>query len=135
MDTDPIAQFFPDNPDINLYDVLSVSTTATASDIKSAYRRLALVHHPDKHASSSLAAQHGASTRFQQVGFAFSILGDEKRRKKYDDTGSTDEGVELDGADGWEAYFEELFEKVTRSKLDEMKMEYQGMCIFVNMNI
>ena len=39
----------------------------------------------------------------------------------------TDEGFELGaGEDGWEAYFEELFDRVTRGKLDEMKKEYQG---------
>ncbi|KAF8575548.1 DnaJ-domain-containing protein [Ramaria rubella] len=128
MESDPITQFFPDNPDVNLYDVLSVSSTATASEIKSAYRRLALLHHPDKHAASSAEAQKDASTRFQQVGFAYAVLGDEKRRKKYNDTGSTEEGMDWNGdsADGWEAYFEEMFEKVTRGKLDEMKKEYQG---------
>jgi len=30
------------------------------------------------------------------------------------------------GEDGWEAYFEDMFERVTRGKLDEMKKEYQG---------
>lgn len=127
-DNDPITQFFPDEPDVNLYHVLSVSLTATASEIKSAYRRLALVHHPDKHAASSAETQKNASTRFQQVGFAYTVLGDEKRRKRYDDTGKTDEGMEWGGKgdDGWETYFEEMFEKVTRGKLDEMKKEYQG---------
>lgn len=129
MEADPIAQFFPDDPDVNLYDVLSVTSAATPSEIKAAYRRLALLHHPDKHAASSAQAQQDASTRFQQVGFAFSVLADENRRKKYDNTGSTDEGMDLEGADTWETYFEEMFEKVTCSKLDEMKKEYQGIYI------
>ena len=126
MEADPITQFFPDNPDVNLYDILSIPSTATASEVKYAYRRLALLHHPDKHAVSSPKAQQAASTRFQQIGFAYSILGDEKRRKQYDDTGDVAEGIDLDGADGWETYFGEMFEKVTRGKLDEMKKEYQG---------
>ena len=38
-----------------------------------------------------------------------------------------DEGAEFGpGEDGWEAYFEDLFEQVTKEKLDEMKKEYQG---------
>ena len=42
-------------------------------------------------------------------------------------TGKTDEGFEMvAGEDGWEAYFEEMFERVTRGKLDEMKKAYQG---------
>lgn len=130
MEKDPIAQFFPDNLDVDLYNVLSIPPTATVSEVKFAYRRLALLHHPDKHAASSPEVQQDASTRFQQIGFAYSILGDEERRKKYDDTGSVDEGMELDGSDGWETYFEEMFEKVTRGKLDELKKEYQGMYIY-----
>jgi len=127
-ETDPITQFFPDDPNVNLYDVLGVPATATTNDIKSAYRKLALIHHPDKHVSVSEEAQRAAATRFQQVGFAYAVLGDEKRRKKYDETGSASESADWEGkdADGWDLYFEQMFEKVTRGKLDEMKKAYQG---------
>jgi DnaJ family protein C protein 9 len=55
------------------------------------------------------------------------VLSDEKRRQRYDKTGKTDEGFDFGaGEDGWDAYFEELFDRVTRGKLDEMKKEYQG---------
>ncbi|GLB34968.1 putative dnaJ molecular chaperone homology domain [Lyophyllum shimeji] len=124
---DPITQFFPDQDSVDLYEVLSVPSDAKIDDIKKAYRRLALVYHPDKHATASPKAKAEASTKFQQIGFAYAVLGDEKRRKRYDRTGKTDEGFELGpGEDGWEAYFEDLFERVTRGKLDEMKKEYQG---------
>ncbi|KAG5642186.1 hypothetical protein DXG03_003424 [Asterophora parasitica] len=128
MDSDdPVTQFFPDQDDVDLYQVLSVPQDAKADDIKKAYRRLALVHHPDKHASASAEVKTDASTKFQQIGFAYAVLGDEKRRARYDNTGKTDEGFELAaGEDGWEAYFEAIFERVTRGKLDEMKKEYQG---------
>ena len=50
-----------------------------------------------------------------------------KREKRYDQTGKTDEGLDFGpGEDGWEAYFEELFDRVTKGKLDDMKREYQG---------
>lgn len=126
---DPISQFFPEvePEDVNLYTVLCVETSATSDEIKKAYRKLALIHHPDKHATAGEAAKVDASLKFQQVGFAFSVLGDEKRRERYDKTGRTDEGAEFGpGEDGWEAYFEDLFEQVTKEKLDEMKKEYQG---------
>ncbi|KZS89927.1 DnaJ-domain-containing protein, partial [Sistotremastrum niveocremeum HHB9708] len=126
-DHDPISQFFPDDEDVDLYAVLSLTEEASLDDIKKSYRRFALLNHPDKHVNSSEEARNAAALKFQQVGFAYAVLSDEKRRKRYDTTGKTDEGFELGaGEDGWEAYFEELFEKVTKGRLDELKKEYQG---------
>ncbi|EJD05886.1 DnaJ-domain-containing protein [Fomitiporia mediterranea MF3/22] len=126
---DPITQFFPGQEDVDLYAVLSLESSATPDAIKKAYRRLALVHHPDKHVNSSEEAHADASVKFQQVGFAYAVLSDEKRRARYDKTGRTDEGFELQaGEDGWDAYFSDLFDTVTKGKLDELKKEYQGMC-------
>ena len=125
---DPISQFFPDPESVDLYQVLSVSRDAKVDEIKKAYRRLALAHHPDKHATASDSAKANASLKFQQIGFAYAVLSDEKRRSRYDKTGKTDEGGALEpGEGGWEAYFEELFDSVTRQKLDEHKRQYQGM--------
>ncbi|KAI0646992.1 DnaJ-domain-containing protein [Trametes meyenii] len=124
---DPIAQFFPDADSVDLYDVLSVKSDASQDNIKKAYRKLALKHHPDKHSAANEDAKAEASIKFQQVGFAYTVLSDEKRRKRYDQTGKTDEGADFGpGEDGWEAYFEELYDRVTRDKLDEMKNKYQG---------
>ncbi|CAA7271712.1 unnamed protein product [Cyclocybe aegerita] len=126
-DNDPISQFFPGEEEVDLYAVLFLEKDANVDAIKKAYRRLALVYHPDKHASASDQAKQDASTKFQQIGFAYAVLSDPKRKARYDSTGKTDEGFELGaGDDGWEAYFEELFDRVTRGKLDEMKKEYQG---------
>lgn len=126
-DHDPISQFFPDQESVDLYEVLNLRNTATPDEIKKAYRQLALVHHPDKHATASDEAKEAASLKFQQIGFAYAVLSDEKRKERYDKTGSTTEGFDLEPGDGgWEAYFEDLFERVTRDKLDEMKKEYQG---------
>lgn len=126
---DPISQFFPDQePEfVDLYAVLGVENSAKPEEVKKAYRKLALIHHPDKHATAGESAKADASLKFQQIGFAYAVLGDEKRRERYDKTGKTDEGIELGaGEDGWEAYFEDLFEKVTKQRLDELKTEYQG---------
>lgn len=126
-DEDPIAQFFPGEDSVDLYAVLSLKSDAKLDDIKKSYRRHALIYHPDKHAASTDTVKADASTKFQQIGFAYAVLGDEKRRARYDMTGKTDEGFEMvAGEDGWEAYFEEMFERVTRGKLDEMKKAYQG---------
>ncbi|TDL27458.1 DnaJ-domain-containing protein [Rickenella mellea] len=124
---DPISQFFPGEESVNLYEVLSLDSTAKLDDIKKSYRRLALLYHPDKHVASSDDARADASKKFQQIGFAYTVLSDEKRRVRYDNTGRTDEGLDLQaGEDGWEAYFADLFDRVTKGKLDEMKKEYQG---------
>ncbi|EED84185.1 predicted protein [Postia placenta Mad-698-R] len=124
---DPIAQFFSDPENVDLYDVLSVGHDAKLEEIKKAYRRLALQCHPDKHTTASDSVRADASLKFQQIGFAYTVLSDEKKRQRYDRTGKTDEGVELSpGEDGWEAYFEDLFDRVTRGRLDEHKKEYQG---------
>ena len=118
---------FFDEEDVNLYAVLGLESTATQEGIKKAYRKSALIYHPDKHVSSTEDAKQAASRKFQQVGFAYAVLGDKKRRAKYDATGSTEDGFDLaEGEDGWEAYFEALFESVTRNKLDQLKKEYQG---------
>lgn len=130
MDTDdPIATFFPGEEGVDLYVVLSLEHDVTTEDIKKAYRRLALVYHPDKHASAAQDVKDNASRRFQQIGFAYAVLSDEKRRSRYDRTGRTDDGgVDFGpGESGsWETYFEELFDRVTKSKLDELKKEYQS---------
>ncbi|KAJ3725970.1 hypothetical protein C8R42DRAFT_718224 [Lentinula raphanica] len=124
---DPIATFFPDEDSVDLYDVLSVAKDCKLDEIKKSYRRLALKYHPDKHATASESAKAEVSLKFQQIGFAYAVLSDDKRRKRYDQTGTTEEGFDLAaGEDGWEAYFEQMFDRVTRGKLDEMQKEYQG---------
>ena len=133
-DNDPITQFFPGEEDVDLYNVLSLERNANLDAIKKAYRRLALVCHPDKHATGTDQAREDASTRFQQIGFAYAVLSDSKRKARYDSTGKTNEGIDLEpGEGGWEAYFEDLFDRVTRGKLDEMKKEYQGKCLAFKM--
>ena len=71
---DPVSQFFPDqDPDsVDLYAVLSLDTTQsrdniTSEQIKKAYRRLALLHHPDKHSSADEEKVAAAALKFQQV--------------------------------------------------------------------
>jgi len=127
-DNDPIHQFFPGEEEVDLYAVLSLTKESANDDaVKKAYRKLALRYHPDKHTNSSEGAKQDAYKKFQQIGFAYAVLGDAKRRARYDATGKTDEGFDLGpGEDGWEAYFEDLFDKVTRGRLDEDKKNYQG---------
>lgn len=57
------------------YSTLGVSKTATADEIKRAYRRLASQHHPDK---------GGDKVQFQAIQEAYSVLGDPAQRQQYD---------------------------------------------------
>lgn len=68
----------------NYYDVLGVSKTATAEEIKSAYKQLAKKYHPD------LNHEEGAAEKFKEINEAYEVLGDETKRKNYDTYGSAD---------------------------------------------
>ena len=64
------------------YEVLGVSQSADASAIKKAYRKLAKKYHPDSNVGDASAAEH-----FKEVNEAYDVLGDEKKRKLYDQYG------------------------------------------------
>ncbi|KAK8854612.1 hypothetical protein IAR55_003351 [Kwoniella newhampshirensis] len=129
-DSDPILNFFPGRTPADqstiLYTTLSLTPSATTEEIRKSYRRLALLHHPDKHTSKSESEREEQSKNFQRIGFAYAVLSDEGRKKRYDKTGRTDEKfVEVEEM-GWDAYFESLYKRVDRKILDEDKKRYQG---------
>ncbi len=62
----------------NPYEVLGVPTSASAAEIKSAFRKLAKKYHPDQ------SKEPRAKERFAEVGSAYEILGDEKKRGAFD---------------------------------------------------
>lgn len=110
---------------IDPYTTLNVDRTASASQITSAYRKAALKCHPDKVPDSEKEAAHA---KFQEVAFAYAILSDERRRKRYDTTGRTEESLDLEDDDfDWLDFFRAQFkEVVTFEKMDGFKREYQG---------
>lgn len=61
------------------YSILGISHTANETDIKKAYRKLALQYHPDKNGGDSAAEE-----MFKKISDAYSILGDRKKREQYD---------------------------------------------------
>ncbi|HSW89251.1 MAG TPA: DnaJ C-terminal domain-containing protein [Patescibacteria group bacterium] len=63
------------------YEVLGIPKTATAADIKSAYRKAALKFHPDRN------KEPGAETKFKEINEAYEVLGNEEKRKNYDQFG------------------------------------------------
>ena len=64
------------------YDVLGVSKTATPTEIKKAYRKLAMKYHPDKNPGNKESEE-----KFKQIAQAYEVLSDEEKRKKYDTFG------------------------------------------------
>lgn len=70
-----------------LYDILEVNTTATEQEIKKAYRKKALKHHPDKnnHSAESIKL-------FQDISHAYETLSNSNKRELYDQYGTVDEG-------------------------------------------
>jgi len=65
------------------YKTLGVERTATAGEIKSAYRKLARKHHPDVNPNNKEAER-----RFKEINEAYQVLGDAGKRKKYDQMGA-----------------------------------------------
>jgi DnaJ-class molecular chaperone len=62
------------------YQILNVSQNASAQDIKTAFRRLALQYHPDRNPGNA----REAGERFKEINEAYEVLGDEQKRWQYD---------------------------------------------------
>ncbi len=87
------------------YSVLGVSKSATQDEVKKAYRKLAMQYHPDKNKGDKKAED-----KFKELGAAYEILGDAKKRKEYDTFGGAHEsfGSAPNGARGFGG-FEDIF--------------------------
>jgi molecular chaperone DnaJ len=68
----------PTNTKRDYYEVLGVSRTATEAELKSAYRKLAMQHHPDRNPDPA------SEEKFKEAGEAYSVLSDADKRANYD---------------------------------------------------
>lgn len=64
------------------YEVLGISKSATASEIKKAYRKMAIKYHPDKNPDNKEAEE-----KFKQAAEAYEVLSDENKKARYDQYG------------------------------------------------
>ncbi|XP_059220602.1 dnaJ homolog subfamily C member 7 isoform X1 [Stomoxys calcitrans] len=78
------------------YKILGVSRNAGEDEIKKAYRKKALVHHPDRHANSSPEERKEQELKFKEIGEAYAILSDQRKKMRYD---SGQDMEELEQAD------------------------------------
>eukprot|EP01031_Cornospumella_fuschlensis_P035639 gene35639-43225_t len=108
---------------VDLYRILEVEKTASASEIKKAYMKQALKHHPDK---------GGNAETFQGISAAFTILSDAERRAEYDENGLVDVEDMMNSDEMsesfqfWFNYFRNLTPKVTVESIEDFAKTYLG---------
>ena len=83
----------------DLYQVLGVEKSASAEDIKKAYRNLAFKYHPDRNNGDAAAEE-----KFKKINQAYDVLGDESKRRQYDMYGSTSYSQSAGGGNGSSSY-------------------------------
>lgn len=83
------------------YKTLGVPRTASADEIKKAFRKLARTHHPDA---------GGDEAKFKEINEAYEVLSDEKKRELYDQYGTANENqIPWGGAGGQGFNYEDIF--------------------------
>ncbi len=86
------------------YEVLGVSKNAEASEIKKAYRKLALQYHPDKNPGNKEAEE-----KFKEAAEAYDVLGNEEKRRRYDQFGHAGLGGGAGGFGGAGMSMDDIF--------------------------
>lgn len=86
------------------YEILEVTKTATAEEIKKAYRKKAIQHHPDKNPGNKEAEE-----KFKEAAEAYEVLSDQNKRARYDQFGHAGVGGASGGFSGGGMSMEDIF--------------------------
>ena len=111
--------------DTTYYDILNISTDASASDIKKAYKKLALQYHPDKNRHNE-----DASKKFQEISEAYDTLSNPHKKEIYDKFGKDGINDEMmgDPRDIFEHFFGGGMQR-------ERKMQIQPLQVPVSLSL
>lgn len=86
------------------YKILGIDKNASDDEIKKAYRKRALVHHPDRHASASEEQKREQEQKFKEVGEAYTVLSDPQKKSRFDNGQDMDD-VDIDPSQMYRQFF------------------------------
>jgi len=116
------------------YEVLGVNRDAADEDIKKAYRKLAMKHHPDRNPDNPKAEEH-----FKEAKEAYEILSDAQKRAAYDQYGHAgvdqSAGMGAGGAGGFADAFGDIFGDIFGGGGRQRSNVYRGADLRYNMEI
>ncbi len=87
------------------YEILGIPRTATAEEIKAAFRKLARQYHPD------VSKETDAEEKFKEINEAYGVLSDTDKRARYDRFGRAGLG-DMGGSQDYSVHFEDIFEEL-----------------------
>ncbi|KAF0722476.1 hypothetical protein AaE_009947 [Aphanomyces astaci] len=107
----------------DLYKILHVKQSATESELKTAYRKQALKHHPDKNLDNA-----DATEKFQLLCTIHAVLSNADARALYNETGEIDADTSADtkSFNDWVEYWRALFPPLTENDITSFEATYRG---------
>eukprot|EP00440_Ansanella_granifera_P040874 gb/GFBE01044322.1/.p1 GENE.gb/GFBE01044322.1/~~gb/GFBE01044322.1/.p1 ORF type:complete len:404 (+),score=89.48 gb/GFBE01044322.1/:1-1212(+) len=106
-----------------LYAVLGLPPDASAEAVKQAYRRLALQNHPDK-CRGTAEETAAAEAAFARIAFAYEVLGNEQRRKRYDLSGEVPQSDTAGGRSAQETFLKEYMKSAPQTSRAASQADY-----------
>ena len=101
------------------YEVLGIQRSASADEVKQAFRRLAMKHHPDRNQENKKEAEE----KFKEISEAYEVLGDPQKKAAYDQYGHSGvEGAFRHGNFSWEdfTHFQDINDLFGGSGLEDL---------------